>query len=337
MKIPRLVKTLFGLLLCALLVYLVDIRALWGALKELTWESIALLFALSFLMIGVSVLKWRCFIESYGIRVPFVRLFNLYIVGYFVNILVPSYVGGDVVRSWYVGKRVGQHQAFTSTILERYTGLVAMVGLAVVFVWWVENISPLLKLAVVVLALGVVGVTWLALSPACVERLQTIKAFGRIATHFKKVQDGLHLAGRNPRLLSKALALSLLFHTLTVVNTMVAGQAVGWDDPPFWGLFVVLPLILLIGALPVAPSGLGIQEGAFYVFLTALGATPAQALGVGVVLRAKSYVLALLGGLIWIYERRIARGHEQSMATECETTARSDNDLDDPYPANPRR
>ena len=85
---------------------------------------------------------------------------------------------------------------------------------------------------------------------------------------------------------------------------VVAAQAVGWENPPVWDLFVVLPLILLLAALPVAPSGLGLQEGAFYFFLHAVGANSGQALGVGIVLRAKSYAIAILGGLVWLRLRK---------------------------------
>jgi uncharacterized membrane protein YbhN (UPF0104 family) len=100
-------------------------------------------------------------------------------------------------------------------------------------------------------------------------------------------------------LLVRALGLSVVFHLLTVVNTAAVGMAVGWIDIPLEGLLVVVPLILLVGAIPISPQGLGIQEGAFMFFLHSLGATSAQALAIALVLRAKSYVLALLGGLLW--------------------------------------
>ena len=62
---------------------------------------------------------------------PVLHLFNLYLVGYFVNLFMPSYLGGDLVRSWYAGKEIGQHEALAATILERYTGFVAMIVLAI--------------------------------------------------------------------------------------------------------------------------------------------------------------------------------------------------------------
>jgi hypothetical protein len=232
-------------------------------------------------------------------------------VGYFINLVVPSYVGGDAVRSWYAGKKVGQHEAATATILERYTGLVAMVFLAVSFVWFVDLVTIEIKAAVVCVALGTIGVTVTALSPKLIGLLERIKQARPALKHVRKIQEGFHFAKRDKRLLIKAMALSFVFHSATVLNTMAAAYAVGWYNPPVLDLFVVLPLILLIGAIPVAPSGLGIQEGAFFFFLTGLGADPAQALGVGVVLRAKSYVVALFGGLVWW---RVKKGEVKELA-----------------------
>ena len=111
------------------------------------------------------------------------------------------------------------------------------------------------------------------------------------------------MAKKDKPLLYKTLGLSLLFHSIAVLNTIACAQAVGWANPPVWDLFVVLPIILLIAAIPLAPNGLGLQEGAFFFFLTGLGATPEQALGTALILRAKSYILAIIGGLIWLYLR----------------------------------
>ena len=291
-----------GLALAVLLALLlsVDLSRLIEALSHLTAGMVLYLLALSAVMVYVSALKWQLFLEARGAKVSALRLFNLYMLGYFVNLLIPSYIGGDAVRSWYAGKHVGQHQAFAATLLERFTGFVAMLFLALVFMWRVEFVTPQIKAAVLLMALALAAVTAAALSPALLDRLERLPRMRGPVRHLRKVQEALHFARGDRVLLAKAMALSLLFHCLTVVNTAAAAYAVGWYTVPLQDLFVVLPLILLIGALPVAPSGLGIQEGAFYYFLQGIGAAPAEALGVGLVLRAKIYVLALFGGLIWL-------------------------------------
>ena len=115
----------------------------------------------------------------------------------------------------------------------------------------------------------------------------------------------MRAARGNKRLLFRALLLSLFFHCLTVVNTYLAARAVGWENPDIGGLFMVVPLVLLVSMAPITPSGLGIQEGAFLFLLRRIGATEAEGLGVGLILRAKVFLLALVGALIWVKLRRV--------------------------------
>jgi len=157
-----------------------------------------------------------------------------------------------------------------------------------------------MKIAVLTAAAGLAVVTVLALSPKSIRLVEKIKYLSGTAKHLYKIQESLHLAKENKELLVKSLLLSYIYHTFTVVNVIAAAAAVGWMTPPVVDLFVALPLVLLISALPVAPNSLGIQEGAYFYFLTGLGATPSVALAIGLILRAKQYVLALLGWFVWL-------------------------------------
>ncbi|MBX7138184.1 MAG: flippase-like domain-containing protein [Oligoflexia bacterium] len=308
-----------GLALAVLSALLLIVRPaeLWEAISQLTLSSLCYLALISILLILVSCIKWRVFIRALGSDVPLLRLFNLYLVGYFVNTVVPSYVGGDAVRSWYVGKNIGQHEAAAATILERFTGIVAMMVLALTFVWFSELATWQIKLIVVLMALGLAGITAAVMSDRLYHLLEKLPYLKQVTRNLKKVRESFGIAARDRSVVVKALLLSFLYHSLTVINTMVAAWAVGWLDVSFQEVMVVLPVILLIGALPFTPSGLGLQEGAFMVFLSGIGATSAQALAIGVVLRAKAYILALIGGLIWMWLREHkAKGTPELLASK---------------------
>lgn len=303
----RLIKTVVAVVLLTLLFLAVDLRELWTALRHLTLTNIAYLLLISVGLVYVSALKWSYFLAAFGNGVSVLRLFNLYMLGYFVNLILPSFVGGDAARSYYLGKKVGHHEALAATILERYTGLVAMVILSFGFMWFVDLVTLQIKIAVICVSLGLVGLTVLSLEARLLNWLGEFKHMALMAKHARKIQAAFHLAKTNRPLLFKALGLSLLYHALAVINTAAAAHAVGWFYPPARELFVVLPLIMLIGAIPIAPNGLGLQEGAFVYFLHGLGASPEQALGLGLVLRAKVYLCALFGYFVWLRERGINR------------------------------
>ena len=290
--------------LLALLLYLADWQELKSAFQQMTIGALLYLVLISALLIYISAFKWHFFLESFGAQIGILRLSRLYLVGYFVNLAVPSFVGGDAVRSWYAGKVAGQHQAFAATILERYTGALAMVILACIFVWLTPGVTPQIVWLILGITVALAAITILALSSNAMRLISEVSWARPVSKHLLKIQQALQLASRDTPLLCKSLGLSFLFHSVTVINTLAAGAVVGWDNPPLGELFVVLPLILLVGALPITPNGLGIQEGAFYYFLGGIGASPAQALGIAIILRAKSYLLALIGWLLWITESR---------------------------------
>ena len=303
-RYSKIIKYLLAVFIFAMLFYIVDLQALLNVFSNLTIEIIVLLILISILLVYISALKWSLFLNSKERNVSAIKLFNLYLMGYFINLILPSYIGGDVARSWYAGKVSGQKKAFSATIMERLTGFIAMMLMGVLAVFLVPDLSQEIRLAVVIIGLGLFLGIFLIFNNSFFKIFKIIPFINKFYQQILEVQDILKTSFKNKSLLSKTLFLSFLFHCFAVVNTYYAGVAVGWTNIPVADLFVVLPLILLIGAIPITPSGLGLQEGAFFYFLTMLGASPEEALGVGLVLRAKVYLLAIFGGIVFLLEKR---------------------------------
>jgi uncharacterized protein (TIRG00374 family) len=296
-----------GVLALLVLVVLVDVGSVIASLSQVTLQDLFLILLISALLIWVSVLKWQLFLVELGIKASCWHLSRLYLLGYFVNLLMPSYIGGDLARSISVGKGADQASAFSATFLERYTGLVAMVFMALVGVCFTSAVTPQIRVATVCVAVALcVGsvVTFLGYGSKVAAALRCPQ---RVLEFVRKIEVGLKRGVTTKRVVLRAAALSMFFHLLTVVNTAAVGFAVGWTQIPWLELTVVVPLILLVGAIPISPQGLGIQEGAFLYFLGAVGASEPQALAIGIILRAKSYLLALLGGGVWFSSRSRAQ------------------------------
>ncbi len=301
--------------LLACLFYFVGAVELLQIFRQIDPFFLTLLLLLAFVMVWASCLKWQLFIKASGNHVPILHLMKLYSVGYFFNTFTPSYVGGDLARSFHLGRYLSnQGDALIATFLERFTGLLAMSLLGVTFLLLGTKATAGLSLAILMVAGGAIFLSTLCFSKTVAEF--SFPLFKRLAQAFvpaklktkvlmliDKVDEGMQHARRNVPLLIKALLLSLFFHCLTVLNTYLAARSVGWEDPDIAGLFVVVPLVLLVSMAPITPSGLGIQEGAFLFFLQRIGGTHAQGLGVGLVLRGKIMLLGIVGGLLWLHVR----------------------------------
>lgn len=305
-------RFLLALLLLAGAIYIVGSRELVDALYQIKFIYVVYLIILAILLIWVSAVKWRLFIRAHGHDASIGHLFNLYMVGYFFNAFCPSFIVGDITRTVHLGKSLeSQQDAFVSTFLERFTGLVAMAVMGLVFVVIGTTATADVQWAIVVASVPILigaamcfsktlGRPLFALIRAVFSRLSPEKYRAKIISFLGKLEAALEVGSSSKSLLIKSFALSFLFHFLAVINTYVCALAVGWQEPSFGGLCIVVPLVLLVSMVPLTPSGLGLQEGAFLFFLQRVGATHGQALAVGLLLRAKILVLAVIGGLVWM-------------------------------------
>lgn len=92
--ILKALRYLLGLAVLVALVCLADIRSVVTSLAYISLFDLFILIVLSFFLVLVSVIKWRIFLARLGIVATVTRLYRLYLVGYFVNLIMPSYLGG---------------------------------------------------------------------------------------------------------------------------------------------------------------------------------------------------------------------------------------------------
>jgi uncharacterized protein (TIRG00374 family) len=306
LAITSVVRFLPILLSVVLLYFVVPVRELFAALRGISARDVLLLAGISAALIAVSAVKWQAFLLNLGVRRRFIELFSLYLVGYFVNTFSPSFIGGDVVRSVMAGRQVDRARALAGTFLERYTGILSMLVMALCAGFIGATVTSQVFYLVILAALSLVCLTISIATGWHMVLIRRVPLSKRILHSLEIFQDGLALGLRNKPLFFNSMWLSLVFHFLTIINTAVVSEAIGWSSYTWPGLATVVPLILIVGAIPISPQGLGIQEGAFVYFLGQVGATPAQALAVAMVLRAKSLVLAVLG---WLVVLRRPREH----------------------------
>ena len=128
-QIRKILNILIPILCLAALWWVIDFKTLAQIFLSLSLTAVSNLMLISFLLILISAIKWKIFLQHLGAVVRLSSLYRWYLIGYFVNLILPSYLGGDAVRSFEIGKSVGQGTAAAATILERYTGFTAMLFL----------------------------------------------------------------------------------------------------------------------------------------------------------------------------------------------------------------
>jgi len=282
-----------------------DVRDLFGAIE---WKYCFLLILLGVIVITINCLKWRILLRAKGRQVPLGYLFSLTLLGYFFNNFMPSMVGGDVARGYYLGRRLGSaRDGYLSVLMQRLTGVFALVVLVVV-VAFVDH--PLIReshlegpliLFVVLCTFGL----------AVILSRRLFSRFIRVLpARLRDKVDGIHVSFSefrgHPLLFGEVLALSLLFHVTTGVNVIVACEALGFS-PDALQVILVTPLIILASFMPITINGIGLWEGGFILFLAFAGVPRAVALSAALLLRVKNLLVSVLGAVVFFTEDRGTR------------------------------
>ena len=105
-------------------------------------------------------------------------------------------------------------------------------------------------------------------------------------------------------------------HTLLVTSLWLIGRGLPLDAPSFGGTFLVGPMSLCAGAIPLTPSGLGTFEAAMEKLYRMVGCYAGVGASVAITYRAMTYVMAGVGGLYYIAARKQVRQvlHEAEVA-----------------------
>jgi len=301
------------MILGVLLYYIGDAEDFLVQFRNVDHFALFLFLLITYPLIWASCMKWKLFITRNSSSAPSVhRMMRFYTISYFANLFLPSTVGGDIARSFSLGRHLQNHQeALVATFLERLSGLLGMSILAllaycVTYPLLAEFAIPVISLFLVVSAASVLFLS--ELGHRIISILMTFlgsSAFGKnkLFKQLEKLVDAHFLIKKSGSLFWKSLSWSFLFHLLAVLNTYYAGQVISLDSVELIDLFVVVPLVLLVSMVPITPGGIGIQEGAFVFLLVKVGASPSQALSVALLLRIKLFILAGLGGLFLLFQK----------------------------------
>ncbi|MGQ0645146.1 MAG: lysylphosphatidylglycerol synthase transmembrane domain-containing protein [Elusimicrobiota bacterium] len=281
-------------------------RVHWGDLASTLARADPALVAVSLLMgpliTALSVAKWRAFMDADSRRARFTTLLELYLVGHFFNFLLPSNMGGDVVRVYGLSRRAGGWKgALSSVFWERAAGVVVLLAFAL----GAAALEPsLARSGPAALSWALVAGVWLLMvAAASSRRLDRLwEAAGRLTRVGKRaasLHQALRPAMRGPASWTKALGLSVVFHLAMMLNVQVACLAFGVPLSAHV-LFAAVPAAFIISTLPISLGGLGLQEWAYVFAFQAFGLPPALGLSVGLLLRIKSALIGAVGGLLYL-------------------------------------
>ncbi|MFT5135128.1 MAG: hypothetical protein ACI9XU_001956 [Arenicella sp.] len=252
-----------------------------------------------------SALKWSMLAHARGLKAGYWRFFSYYLVGQFYNLFLPTSVGGDVVRSYELGKFTGKHaDSLASVFVERYTGvlvLLALSGLAVLSQLSVFSVDFVI-FSLVLFGLGLGFIAWMIFDSRIYlgfRRFISSKLPFSLGLFLKldKLLDSVQVYANHRSALVWAFINSLLFYFLAVLNVYIT--ALVFDlNINLIDMLIATPIIMLIMNIPLSIGNIGLMEFAYSEVFVLMGYSPALGLSVAILMRLKSLIDGLMGGVL---------------------------------------
>src|SRR5215217_436353 len=301
--------------LLAVLVSRIDFE---GAFPKHGHLSTIIFFALAVLTATIGIVlsawRWQRVLAAFGSPVPLRALTGHYFAGQFVGNVLPSTIGGDVVRVSRGATTTGSGSvAFASVVLERLSGFIALPLL--VFIGFLlrpsllDNNHAWIALAI---AFGTLVLLALILVVAGHQKLA-----GRFAEHENwmrfvgAVHVGIDRLRRQPRDAFGVLGAAVVYQLSVVAALYCAVQALDISIPNA-AVIAFIPAVALGQVVPLSVSGFGVREGLLVLLLHPLGVSTSSAVALGLFWYGMLLIVSLLGAPAFAMGQRAMRSAMRS-------------------------
>ena len=271
-----------------------------------------------------SSVRWRWLARPLGFTQGPGQFLGMYFVGMFFNVVLPTSVGGDVVRAWYLDGHSGRRlPAFVSVFADRVSGLLVLLTLAFLGVLLSDlDLDWRIRWGV----LGMAGGALLGMAAfglLVLRKRESIRAWGEGRRKEKWQQDGttwtgrlvgqlrrftlsfahtLTLYARYPGMVAVTTILSLIVQAANVLMVALIGTALGADVPASY-YWILVPTVSLLAVLIPSINGVGVREWGTKFMLVPLGVASHTAGIVGFMWTIAQSTANLTGVFFYLFGR----------------------------------
>lgn len=254
--------------------------------------------------------KWQMLLVPQGMRVPSVRLWRLYLVGYFFGMFLPTSFGGDIARGTILMRDSPNAAGVTASIVvDRVSGFVGLllVALAALLSGVDHGRHRGLGVGLAALLAGVVLCGFAVARTAGRRHRGTAEGespglAGKLSRASARLLNSLSAYRRALPVLGAAVAIGVFSQVFVVATSWFFARAVHMHVS-FATLLFVVPVVTVATLLPVSINGLGVQDVGFVVMLKPFGVDASTALLFSVVWHAHRYAYGLAGGVLYAVGR----------------------------------
>jgi len=277
-----------------------NLSDVWNTFQRAEAGWVAAIVAIFVAQIILGALRWGVIAVPCGLRLPEWAAVRYTFIGTFFNQLLPSTIGGDAARIWYLARERGEWAGGTySVFIDRVLGMLMLTLLVFTCMPWAfaritdPSARTILALVGLVSLAGVTGFLALSLLPA----KWTDPLWG--TRHLRETAAITWRVLARPRVGGAVVAYSLAINLLSALAWWCAARAIASPLSLIDALLLVPP-VTFIATLPISIGGWGVREGAVVAAFGFAGLPPGDGLVMSFIFGLAGIAVGVLGGLFWI-------------------------------------
>ncbi len=283
------------------------------------WGYFALAFVIGFASMLSTFVRWHIMVKAVGLPIRLSDSMRLGFIGLFFNTFLPGSVGGDAIKAWFLAKEQNNRRAvaLATVLMDRVLALWALV-------WFVALLGGAFWLGgrlvgdgaeqcrkIVVIAWAVVGgssLVWAAMGLLPNKRADMfadrLARLPRVGGAVAELWRSVWIYRCRPRTVYGIMLLSLAgfvgfvflyYYSMLTLWDPASGEKV----PDLMQHFLIVPIGLVIQAMPLFPGGAGIGEYGFGVLYRWLGKSEAAGVLGSLIQRVINWIYGLMGYVIY--------------------------------------
>jgi glycosyltransferase 2 family protein len=278
------------------------------ALQAAHFPTLLLAFSLHFLGCFISVVRWRLLLQAQHIIIPLPFLLKSYMVAIFFNNLLPSTIGGDVVRI-HDTCRMGNNKggAIAAVFLDRLLGIFILMGFVLYSLFFSGNLSFFLsylhsRMIILILCFVTIIIAFLIFYKQVVSFSRKFNILYKIGNFIKNLLEHLLSIRKNKKIIVASLLLSLLLQINVVIYYFLISSGIGLSVSVN-EFFVIVPVTVFTMMLPVSINGVGLRENIFVLVLSAYNVSKYNSIAMAWIDYGMIVLLGIIGGIVYMIRR----------------------------------
>ena len=274
-------------------------QANWGWL----WVGMAVFFGCTIL----STVRWKILLIVQGIRIGWLRAWQLFMVGMFFNLFMLGSTGGDVVKMFLTMREAPDNRgaALLSVFMDRVIGMMALILISLGFLYFRYDVlshsnasAALLNTLLWLLAASVLVTVGMFVGSAF-GWVHYLPSWTPLRGRIVELSAACHTYAKGWRLTIWAFLVSFPLFAMFFITFYCAAKAFT-DQLGLVDVFSVLPIVAVITAIPISVSGIGLRESLFVSLLAPFGVSAAVATLISVTGFLINTVGSLAGGIVFL-------------------------------------